>query len=118
MTRTSEAGKLICDCGCGGALTEKQVAAGRRFVYGHKPVTIARIKKDIIHRAPRTGPAVEVNLKLMATFVDTQLKTLKQQRDLAVAERDRAVERFTQLEHQVAAWEAVYTALIGIAVAE
>jgi hypothetical protein len=111
MTRTSEAGRYTCDCGCGGELSEAAVAIGRRFLRGHKPVPVARISREIRRRAPRTGPGEEITADGVAKFAVAQVALLRAQVGEDEATLARVTARLGAARCQLDAWTAVSEAL-------
>ena len=113
MIRMSEAGRYICDCGCGGELSDAAVAKGWRFLRGHKPVTVARVNREIHLRAPRTRPGEVITAEGVAKFAAAQVALLHTQ----VGEDESALARITaRLEvtrRQLNAWVTVVEALSG-----
>ena len=109
MTRTSEAGKFTCDCGCGGELSEATVALGWRFLRGHKPVVVKKRREIKLRALPPTG-VVDCNIPVMCRFAQSQLNLLASQLDAAKAEMLRTQDIVMKLQVQYGNWAAITAA--------
>lgn len=110
--RTSEAGARLCDCGCGGELSEAKVALGWRFLKGHKPVLEGKINTKFEPRRLPASGVVETSPASIMKFAEAQLALLKSEKlrnESAIKQAQACVD---QLAIKIDAWETALLAML------
>jgi hypothetical protein len=110
MTRTSEASKLTCDCGCGNFLSQGAVNIGIRYIRGHKPKGNLIHKNPKFHWLPPSG-VLQTSVDSMKEFVSKQRELLVSQRNIAFSESIEIKMRVEDLDSKIQHWNTISEAL-------
>lgn len=112
--RTSESGTKLCDCGCGGELSEAKIALGWRFLRGHKPILEGKIKTKFEPRRLPASGVLETSSASIIKFAESQLVLLKSEKLHNESIIKQAQACADQLTVKIDAWETVLLAMLGL----
>ena len=105
--RTSEAGRSLCDCGCGGELSEAKIALGWRFLKGHKPRIEGKIKTRFAPRILPSSGVEATSLPGIKRFAEMQLALLNAAKAKQMARVAEAQSCLACMQPKIAAWENI-----------